>query len=172
MSEKEELILDLLQKLHDSDWVIRYNAARMLGAIDAEEAINEIITALKHEPSRDVRSKIAEALGKIDIKEAIEPLIHLVTNDGSMIVRYTAARALGRIGATVAITPIKERLKKETNPESIFWFNIALIRLEKDPNGEPTKVIDLLIKKKLLPDKLILFYKEFIEQIKKENKKK
>ena len=154
MSEsRQKLIKDLLSQLNNDDWLIRYNAAKILGKIDAEEAINDILEKLKRENNRDVRRSIVNALDEINMDITIPELIQTMKSDSSMLVRYTAARALGRMGAKAAIPAIKERVGKESNTESIFWFHVALARLEEDENAQGMKTLKEMKKKKLLTEK-------------------
>ena len=170
--DRDELIDDLLKQLENEDWVIRYNAAKIMGNIDAEEAIFELLDKLKRDTSRDVRFKIAEALGKIDLKISIPNLINAMKNDGSMIVRYTAARALGRMGAKEALPDIRKRLNKEVNSESVFWFSIAIARLEEDEKGSGIANIKELKKKDLLTPKMEKMFDIVLNEIKEKKKAK
>lgn len=151
-NKKTEIIKDLLMQLENDDWLIRYNAAKILGDIDAEESIHQLLDKLKRENNRDVRRSIVQAIGEIDLNVSIPGLISIMKNDGSAMVRYTAARALGRIGAKEAIPHIKERISKEKNSDSIFWFSLALARLEEDEDGEGVKLIKEMKKKNLLDE--------------------
>lgn len=167
VNKRPAIITDLLTQLNNEDWVIRYNAAKILGDIDAEEAIHQLLDKLERENNRDVRRSIVIALGEIDLKVAIPDLIEIMENDSSMIVRYTAARALSRMGALEAIEQIKERVKKEVNSESLFWFHISLLRLEKDPKNQSGKILREMKKKKLLNDKMKIIYAKVLKEIKR-----
>ena len=149
-----DIINDLLKQLDHDDWVIRFNAAKILGDIDAEESIHQLLDKLERENNRDVRRSIVKALGEIDLKFTIPELIKIMDKDSSMMVRYTAARALSRMGAEEAVEQLKERVKKEVNNESIFWFHIAILRLEKNPESQSVKILREMKKKKLLNDKM------------------
>ena len=168
--EKKELIDDLVKQLNNDDWLIRFNAAKILGNIDAEDAIQELLEKLKRENNRDVRRGIVEALKEIDLAVAIPVLIDTMNNDSSMIVRYTAARAMGRMGAKEALPEIKTRIKKETNNESIFWFNVAIARLEESEKGEGIEGIRKLKKKNLLTEKQDIFLSKLIKELKNKRK--
>lgn len=167
---RAKLIQDLLNQLNNEDWLIRYNAAKVLGKIDAEEAIEELLEKLKREDSRDVRRKLVQAIDEIDLEVTIPVLIETMINDSSMMVRYTAARSIGRMGAKEAIPSIKKQILKETNTESIFWFNLALARLEEDENGQGIKTIKEMKKKKLLSEKQEKFLANYLKDL--HNKKK
>ncbi|NHJ86064.1 MAG: HEAT repeat domain-containing protein [Asgard group archaeon] len=167
---REKIIQDLLDQLNNDDWVIRCNAAKILGNIDAEEAIEEILEKLKRENNRDVRKKIVQALGEIDLKVAVPILVGIMKNDGSMMVRYTAARALSRMGAIEAIPEIKERVTKETNFDSIFWFHIALARLEDDEKGQGIQTLKNMKKKGLLGEKHEKIFANLVKELAKRKK--
>jgi len=167
---RKTIIQDLLNQLNNDDWIIRYNAAKILGNIDAEEAIQQLLEKLEREDNRDVRRKIVQSLGEIDLKITIPTLINIMKNDSSMMVRYTAARVLGRMGAKEALPHIKERIIKENNNESIFWFNIALARLEQDKKGQGISSIEQMKKKKLLSEKLLLEYSKVLKELKQKKK--
>ncbi|MBN1330708.1 MAG: HEAT repeat domain-containing protein [Candidatus Heimdallarchaeota archaeon] len=172
MDESRRIIIqDMLNQLNSDDWVIRCNAAKILGNIDAEEAIEEILEKLKRENNRDVRKKIVQAIGEIDLKVAVPLLVTVMKNDGSMMVRYTAARALGRMGAKEAIPDIKERVAKETNFDSIFWFHIALTRLEDDDKGQGIQTIKNMKKKGLLGEKQDKIFSNLLNELAKKKKK-
>jgi len=170
-SNNKEIIRDLVKQLNSEEWLIRFNAAKILGNIDAEEAIQELLDKLKRENNRDVRRGIVEALKEIDLEVAIPVLIDTMNDDSSMIVRYTAARALGRMGAKEALPAIKNRVLKETNSESIFWFYIAIARLEEDEKGEGCEKIRNLKKKNMLTEKQEVIFSNLVEIIKQKKKK-
>ncbi|NHJ39150.1 MAG: HEAT repeat domain-containing protein [Asgard group archaeon] len=167
---RTKIIQDLLEQLNNEDWVIRYNAAKVLGKIDAEEAIQELLEKLKREDSRDVRRKLVQAIDEIDLKISTPVLIEVMMNDSSMMVRYTAARSLGRMGAKEAIPSIKKQIPKETNTESIFWFHLALARLEEDENGQGVKTIKEMKKKRLLSVQQEIFFNKFLKDLQKMKK--
>lgn len=168
MNEKKSvLIQDLITQLSNDDWLIRYNAAKILGDIDAEESIQVLLEKLGRENNRDVRRSIVNALGEIDLKEAIPELISIMKSDSSMIVRYTAARALGRMNAKEAIPHIEDRLAKEKNSESIFWFNLALARLEGE-KGQAIKKIKEMKTKGKLTEKQELVFTKFLKNLKQQ----
>ncbi len=169
---RSHIIQDLVTQLENDDWLVRYNAAKILGDIDAEEAIQQLLEKLGREDNRDVRRRIVQSLVKIDLNIVIPDLIWIMKSDSSMMVRYTAARALGRMGATEAIPHIIERIAKEKNNESIFWFNLALARLEEDKKGQGIRAIEEMKKKKLLTVKQELEFSKFLKELKQRKKRK
>ncbi|MBY8994723.1 MAG: hypothetical protein KGD59_09265, partial [Candidatus Heimdallarchaeota archaeon] len=61
---------------------------------------------------------------------------------------------------------------KETNKESIFWFNLALARLEEDRKGQGIRTIEEMKKKKLLSKKEELTYSNYLKKLKEIKKGK
>ncbi len=56
---------------------VRRAAAKALGKLKAQEAVEALIQALQSDPDTNVRRAAAEALGQIGDKQAVEPLISL-----------------------------------------------------------------------------------------------
>ena len=86
-------IEELIKKLKDENWRVRWDAVLALREIGDERAVEPLINALRDEYSNVCRAA-AEALGKIGDKKAIEPLIIALR---SLFIRYAAAEALGKI---------------------------------------------------------------------------
>jgi HEAT repeat protein len=100
----------LIEKLGDDDWNVYLSAAKALGEIGDERAVEPLIGVLSDDDSgasrfaacsqnnhRRVRYTTAEALGKIGDARAVEPLIG-VLSDNEQEVRKCAAEALDKIG--------------------------------------------------------------------------
>jgi HEAT repeat protein len=125
----EPAVESLIQALRDDDITVRYLAARTLGEIKDERAVEVLIPALKDEGSiignhiSYVRVKAAEALGKIG-EPAVELLIQAL-NDDDNNVRYLAAWALGEIRDKRAVESLNQLLNdsdanvRETAKESM-----------------------------------------------------
>jgi hypothetical protein len=94
-----------------------------------------------------------------------------MSKDSSMKVRYTAARALGRMGTTEAIPELRKRLLKENNIESIFWFQIALARLEDPIKGPAILKLKNMKKRKLLTEKQVEVLENLEKMLKQKAKK-
>jgi HEAT repeat protein len=168
-----KIIQDLVNQLKNEDWVVRLNAAKILGKIDAEEAIHELLVALKQDDTRDVRLSIVKALDEIDLAVAIPTLIEVMAKDSSMMVRYTAARTLGRMGAVEALSELRKRVLKENNIESVFWFEIAIARLEGKVDGQGIIKLKDMKKRMLLSPKQEAVLAKLIKELKDtKNKKK
>ena len=93
--EIDSIIPDLIGKLEDQDNEVRYQAAAILGDIDAQSSIRDLIKLLKDRDSR-VRIGAVEALGKLGAKDAVDNLKKTLL-DEEPIVRVYAASALKRI---------------------------------------------------------------------------
>ncbi len=92
---------------HDGDlpYAIRTAAAKDLGTIGDQRAVEPLVKALKQDSDWPVRSAAAEALGKIGDDSAVEPLVAAL-NDEKWAVRRAAALALGKIGGKKAVDPL------------------------------------------------------------------
>ncbi|WP_292782031.1 HEAT repeat domain-containing protein, partial [Nostoc sp. NMS9] len=99
----------LIAALKDSDYNVRYHAAKALGKIGNAEAVPELIAALKDSDS-DVRRYAAEVLGKIGNAEAVPELIAALKDSDSDVRRY-AAEVLGKIGNAEAVRELIAALK-------------------------------------------------------------
>ena len=93
--EIDSIIPDFIGKLEDQDNEVRYQAAAILGDIDAQSSIRDLIKLLKDRDSR-VRIGAVEALGKLGAKDAVDNLKKTLL-DEEPIVRAYAASALKRI---------------------------------------------------------------------------
>jgi len=102
----------------DESNAVRSEAARSLGKIGDETAIEQLISALE-DSEESVRKAAVEALGNIGDKRAVEPLIRILKDDdipANNSTRTEAARALGKIGDERAIEPLEACLKDKS------WF--------------------------------------------------
>ena len=107
--EVDDLILDLKYGTE----VVRNDAARILGEIGDQRAVDPLIDALEDENEIwIIRELAAMALGEIGDPKAIDPLIDAL-NDENPYVRGTAAEALGEIGDPKAIDPLIDALNDE-----------------------------------------------------------
>jgi HEAT repeat protein len=98
----------LIEDLEDEDEEVREAAAKALGKIGGERAVEPLIKALE-DGEWEVRLATAEALIAIDDTRAVEPLI-TVLEDEDGDVRSAAADALGQIGDTRAVEPLIKSL--------------------------------------------------------------
>ncbi|MBD3190135.1 MAG: hypothetical protein GF308_05805, partial [Candidatus Heimdallarchaeota archaeon] len=141
MNVRKKRIEELTTKLRSKDWDLRYESARILGDIDKKDLGKDLVTIIQREEDQQIRKKACDSLGKFHLEIAIPALIDAMQNDRSIVVRYTAARALGEMKVKQALEPLKEQLAKEKNLSSIFWFNIALAKIEDDLDGEGIKAL-------------------------------
>jgi HEAT repeat protein len=113
---------------------IRMQAAKSLGQLGSEKAIEPLIALLKDEESY-VRRKAAESLGQLGSEKAIEPLIALL-KDKESSVRMHAAKSLGKLGTEKAIEPLIALLKDK---ESSVRMHAAksLVQLGTEKAIEP-----------------------------------
>ena len=88
---------------------MREHAAKTLGAIGDERAVEPLITALK-DKNGFVIIAAAGALGEIKDTRAVEPLITALKDKNEFVVR-AAAEALVEIKDTRAVEPLIEALK-------------------------------------------------------------
>ncbi len=91
------------------DQSVRVAAAKALGEIKFDAAVESLIPSLKDEFPK-VRKAAAEALGKIGDSRAVEHLIGAL-QDQDIDVRSEAAKALGELKAPESIEPLIEALK-------------------------------------------------------------
>ena len=104
----------LVQSLHtafqDRDPQVRKNAARALGDIGSDQAVEGLIAALQDRDPQ-VRKSAARALGDIGSDQAVEGLIAALQDEGGPVVRKSAAEALGKIGSDQAVEDLIEALQ-------------------------------------------------------------
>ena len=91
-----DLLIDLLE---DQDPEIRAQAAKTIGDVRYEKAVNALLPVLEDEAARP-RFFAAEALGRIKATEAIQAVIQMLANndDEDAYLRHAGALALARIG--------------------------------------------------------------------------
>jgi HEAT repeat protein len=87
---------ELLVMLRSDSSVLRRNAARLLGKIKADRAVNDLGFALKDEHVA-VRKAVVEALSQIGTEEAVRYLKYALTDEDPDI-RISATLSLGAIG--------------------------------------------------------------------------
>ncbi|MDB9543971.1 HEAT repeat domain-containing protein [Microcystis aeruginosa CS-1036] len=109
LTKSNEVVNELNQALEDSDWYVRWKAAKALGKIGTETAIAGLVKALE-DSDYDVSGSAAEALGKIGTETAIPGLLKAL-EDSDRFVRSNAVKALGNIGSETAIPGLLKALK-------------------------------------------------------------
>ncbi len=90
-----EKLIDALDFERDPD--VRADAARALGELGADEALEPLLTLLSDDEVAEVRSAAAKALGQIDGSRVIQPLIDAL-EDRSSIVKNSAEEGLALCG--------------------------------------------------------------------------
>jgi hypothetical protein len=90
------------------------DASAMLGELNAADAVQPLLHALKKDKSSLIRGRAAYALGRIGAPVAVDPLISTLRIDESAVVRQCAAEALGEIGNSAAIGPLLDVLANDT----------------------------------------------------------
>ena len=103
------LLKPLIHALKDANDYVRRIAAKALGKIGIDKAVEPLISALK-DSDYSVRKNGAEALVEICSKKAVDALIHAF-KDSDYSVRQDAAYALGKIGSEKAVDALIYALK-------------------------------------------------------------
>lgn len=116
--------LELLQSENDRD---RIDAARTLGYIGNETAVDGLITALK-DSEQLVREEAARSLGMLKNPKAIDALLHTFQHD-NRAVGMLALEGLAEIGDKRAVGPLMKelRLGSEGNVEEALSGTIRAI---------------------------------------------
>ncbi len=104
IAEGETATGPLLDLLTDPDPALRQIAARGLGRIGTERAVEALLRSLA-DPDENVRHWSISALGEIGDPRALEPLTAFLDGDAPTH-RGAAAEALGRIGSPTVVDPL------------------------------------------------------------------
>lgn len=129
---------------------VRSAAAKALGEISDERAVEPLIAALKDKKAV-VRQNAAMALGKIEDSRAVEPLAAAL-QDENFTVSTVAATALGEIGDERAVEPLTAAL----DDESSFLRNAAAKALKQFVGAYEAKTrLDASEKAKTTPEERI-----------------
>jgi aminopeptidase N len=86
-------------------WMVRAEAARVLGKIRGEVAFEHLKTAVTEKHAK-VRRAVASALGEFHTEESVRLLARLAAKDPSYLVGADAARALGETRQAGALKPL------------------------------------------------------------------
>ena len=95
---ERELDALLANLTHDTPWGERQIAARKLGYMREQEALQGLLAALPTDPFWMVRCAIIQALELIGDPGAIPTLREVAKNDGFQVVRAYAGKAIERLG--------------------------------------------------------------------------
>lgn len=93
----EKVIPELKESLHSSNEQIRGYSAEILGELDAEEALADLIEVVQKDESPWVRNSAVEALGRLKSDQALNILKNLLDSQDNLTV-VTSAIALHRMG--------------------------------------------------------------------------
>ncbi len=97
-----------IESLEAAESYVRWQAAKALGEMKGEGAVEPLISALRDE-SEPVRELAAHSLGKIGDTKAVEPLLSLLP-DKSSLVRQAVVEALGEMRDERAVPPLVKLL--------------------------------------------------------------
>jgi aminopeptidase N len=150
---KTDEVVDALREivLSNAFWGVCAEAARALGNIGGERALNALIEASKHADPK-VRRAVAQALGEFKReRKAFDALVSLLKSDVSYYVRGAAAQSLGQTKIEQAYDFLVEALRYPSHKEVIASSaltglgELALekcvpVSLEKTKLGEPEMV--------------------------------
>lgn len=107
----KESVTKLIKQLSDPQWNVRATAALNLGALNAKEAIPDLMKLLKDTNEKmPVRLNSAMALMKLNAKEAIPEIMKLLKERDEDTVEV-AVLCLGKLGAKEAIPDLMQLLK-------------------------------------------------------------
>jgi len=99
----------LISLLKDTDDWVRMAAARALGELRDERAVESLIDALS-DGGWKVRELVAWSLGEMKEERAVQALCKMLLEDTQSEVRETAAWALGEIRSPQAVTSLNQAL--------------------------------------------------------------
>ena len=98
---QERLVSHLIDSMSSSDFIVRSNAAYLLGKIGNTKVVDNLLVALREGHSH-VSRVAAESLGKIGGSKAIDGLLEALGYDDPLI-RAAATKSLGKIRGEEAI---------------------------------------------------------------------
>ena len=107
------LISAMAQLLAGTDPEVRASAARTLGKIADESAIDALIDAAINDTSPEVQAAAMEALAGLDI----EQLVRTLREHEEPWMRSAAAAVLGELQNQQAVAPVMESLEGDPSPE-------------------------------------------------------
>ncbi|MEB3180087.1 MAG: HEAT repeat domain-containing protein [Nostocaceae cyanobacterium] len=117
-TQDKQLLFSLLQDLKNQDFMIRFNAAHILGEIHSEATVDELIEAYNAEFygfifNWIVRMAIILALEEIGSEKAIPTLRFALMNEENFLMRNGAVNALFKIGSDAVVPILIEALNDE-----------------------------------------------------------
>lgn len=121
----ERIIDELINKLSDTDWVVRDTVTETLGNIITEKSVYKIINLLEHQ-NHDIQISAIEILSYVKNETIIAPLLKLLNHENELIRNYVA-NTLGYIPCKQSI----EALFKLLEDSERQVCNSAINSLEK-----------------------------------------
>jgi hypothetical protein len=110
----------LIGLLDDADPGIRQEAARVLGRVDAQEAVGPLLQRLSDD-NPNVQFWAVSSLGQMRAEEAVGPLVTIIHARTKSTSRAAAA-ALGRIGSPAAVDALLDFLEAPS-----WWDRVAAV---------------------------------------------
>ncbi|NHK30095.1 MAG: HEAT repeat domain-containing protein [Asgard group archaeon] len=184
MGSSKKTLVELIDELQDWGDTTREEAAKALGEIEDEQAIEPLLKALLVDKSEDVRAAAARALGKFDGYKKIPKELGLAMEEEiSPIVRIAIANSIGNLGnvsAAKLMIPILERDESVWVREAIIeafgklksaeFCDLVLKYLKEDPSQEVRVQAAKTLQKKsqthMLEDFLAIFQSETSDEVK------
>ena len=124
--QDERALIPLLATLKDRKGDLRIAAAKALGELGNEQAIEPLINILEGDLDTEVRIAGSYALGLIGDSRGIEPMIKILRDQSQPPkLRGMVAEALSNIGDRRAVDPLILSLSDES-VEVRFWASFAL----------------------------------------------
>ena len=139
MGTTKKEVTDYIEELVNWDVATRETAAKNLGNIGDETAIDPLLKAMLSDESEDVRAAATQSLSKLANGGKIpEELAKAITVEKSPIVRRAIANSLGNIGSTKTIKLLVPILETEES----HWVREAIIEaFGKNASGEFSEVV-------------------------------
>lgn len=122
----ERAFIPLLATLKHRNPELRIAAARALGELNSEQAVQPLIDVLQKDENIEVRIAAAYGLGCIGDRRAVEPMLDILSDRNlASKLRGMVAEALFNIGDRRAVSPLILSLSDES-VELRFWASFAL----------------------------------------------
>ncbi|MBI2965593.1 MAG: HEAT repeat domain-containing protein [Chloroflexi bacterium] len=120
--------------LKDKFWAVQATAARQLGKIGSDSALDALLacTGVQHPKAR---RGVADGLGGFKDQRAAQALVKMLKQDDSYYVAMTAATSLGKTRWEKAFEPLVEALDRPAHLEAIRTGALAGIAELKDDRG-------------------------------------
>jgi len=131
---KTDDVVEVLSEvlLDDSFWAVRSEAAKTLGEVDNDKAVDALLGGMDQEDAR-VRLAVVEALGTMGEERVCEKLLAVVGDEESPYVVARAIRALGELKCEKAKRAITKALSRDSHNEVIRQAALdALVTLEAE----------------------------------------